>query len=269
MMSPLVRLLIKVTGNGFAQQTLQRIVNKVQYLMGIGFGTDAETSGEEGVFQLLRQRSQAPYCIFDVGANKGQYLRLLFDCFENDKIDVHCFEPGKSTYEALRRSAPESPAIKLNNIALGKICGETQLYYDKTTSGLASLTKRRLDHFNIDFDQSETIAVDTVDNYCSNNNIGKIDLLKIDVEGHELDVLTGANSMLTKQAIEVVSFEFGGCNIDTCSYFQDFYYFFKSVGMRIFRITPSGYLYPIDSYLEIYEQFRTTNFVAIRNHGDA
>ena len=71
--------------------------------------------------------------------------------------------------------------------------------------------------------------------------------------------------MFNKQKINIVTFEFGGCNIDTRSFFQDFYYFFKDVQMDIFRITPSGYLYPINSYKEIFEQFRTTNFVAMRN----
>jgi len=85
------------------------------------------------------------------------------------------------------------------------------------------------------------------------------------VGGHELDVLTGASEMFHKRAIQMVTFEFGGCNIDTRSFFQDFYYFFQDFGMNISRITPSGYLFPIPSYKEILEQFRTTNFVAIRN----
>ncbi len=62
----------------------------------------------------------------------------------------------------------------------------------------------------------------------------------------------------------MATFEFGGCNIDTRTYFQDFYYFFEDVGMRVLRITPSGFLTPIDSYKEVYEQFTTTNFVALK-----
>jgi hypothetical protein len=40
-------------------------------------------------------------------------------------------------------------------------------------------------------------------------------------------------------------------------------YFFQGAKMKIRRITPSGYLHPIESYKEIDEQFRTTNFIAI------
>ena len=70
--------------------------------------------------------------------------------------------------------------------------------------------------------------------------------------------------MFSRQAINIVSFEFGGCNIDTRSFFQDFFFFFKTMNMSIFRITPSEYLHPNKTYKEVYEQFVTTNFVAAR-----
>lgn len=44
--------------------------------------------------------------------------------------------------------------------------------------------------------------------------------------------------MFERGAIDRVTFEFGGCNIDTRTYFQDYWYFFKTFGFRVFRITP-------------------------------
>ena len=142
---------------------------------------------------------------------------------------------------------------------------EAVLHFNSVGSGLASLTKRRLDHFGIDFNKSEKVEISTIDNYCSENAINHIHLLKIDIEGHELDALAGARRMFDKKSIDIVTFEFGGCNIDTRTFFQDFWYFFSEINMKMFRITPSGYLYPIESYNEIYEQFRTINFIATSN----
>lgn len=70
--------------------------------------------------------------------------------------------------------------------------------------------------------------------------------------------------MFSQSAIDLVTFEFGGCNIDTRTYFQDFFYFFQDRKMRIARITPAGYLYELESYKEVFEQFRTTNFICYR-----
>ena len=82
------------------------------------------------------------------------------------------------------------------------------------------------------------------------------------MEGHELDVLRGATEMLREGKVSLVSFEFGGCNIDTRTFLQDFWYFFESYGMSMMgRITPTGFVQPLGKYSELYEQFTTTNYL--------
>lgn len=233
--------------------------------MGIGSGGGVGSSGEQVAFQILKEKANAPYCIFDIGANKGQFLRLILANMPAASSTIHCFEPGRETFRCLTEAFPDPMGIKLNQTAMGSHSGEAVLHYDIEGSGLASSTRRRLDHFAIDFNKAENVSVTTIDHYCAAHGISHIHLLKIDVEGHELDVLAGASGMFADRAIDVVTFEFGGCNIDTRTFFQDFWYFFQKVNFSLFRITPSGYLYPISSYNEINEQFRTTNFIAVAN----
>jgi FkbM family methyltransferase len=264
-MSILKKAFLLISGNHFVQRILEKNVQIAQDLMGIGSGGGVSSSGEQAIFYVLKQRLKSPYCIFDVGSNKGQFLQLILDEIAADDFSIHCFEPGGETFKILVKSSIEDKRIKLNNIGLGKEKGEAVLHFDSDGSGLASLTKRKLNHFGIDFNKSEKVRISTIDNYCAENAINHIHLLKIDVEGHELDVLTGSKRMFDAKSIDMVTFEFGGCNIDTRTFFQDFWYFFSEIKMKIFRITPSGYFYPIESYKEIYEQFRTTNFIAISN----
>lgn len=264
-MSVFKNVLIKVSGNHLIQSLLEKNVRISQFLMGIGSGGGVSSSGEQAIFQILQQRIKPPYCIFDIGSNKGQFLQLILDNISVDDFSIHCFEPGHETFAILAEASKKDKRINLNNIGLGKEKSKSVLYYDIPGSGIASLTKRKLDHFNVDFSKEEQVDIDTIDNYCSENAIDHIHLLKIDIEGHELDALSGAKKMFASKSIDIVTFEFGGCNIDTRTFFQDFWYFFHEANFRILRITPSGYLYPLKSYKEIDEQFRTINFIAISN----
>lgn len=264
-MSVLKRVLIKAAGNRLVQTFLEKNVRVSQYLMGVGAGSGVLSSSEQAIFKVLAKTKSPSYCIFDVGANKGQFLRLVTENVTSNDIRIHCFEPGHETFRLLAESCKGNKRVKLNNIGLSKEKGEALLHYDDFGSGLASLTKRNLKHFNIDFGKSEKVVIDTIDNYCFENSIDHIHLLKIDIEGHELDALAGATHMFATKSIDIVTFEFGGCNIDTRVFFQDFWYFFSKVNFSLFRITPSGYLHPLKSYREMFEQFTTTNFLALAN----
>ncbi|MFA5832073.1 MAG: FkbM family methyltransferase [Bacteroidota bacterium] len=255
--------LIQLSGNEIIQNVLQYNVKISQILMGIGSGSGVLSSGEGAIFQILRQKCVPPFCIFDIGSNQGEYVKLVMKNLLIEDYSLHCFEPGPDTFNLLVKNVKDIKNIKLNNIGISKEKGEASLYFNKSGSGLASLSKRRLDHFGIDFNKTEKIKLDTIDNYCFENTVNHIHLLKIDIEGHELDALLGACKMFEKKQIDIVTFEFGGCNIDSRTYFQDYWYFFREINMKIFRITKSGYLFPIKCYSEIHEQFRTTNYLAM------
>jgi FkbM family methyltransferase len=259
-------LAIKLTSSRAVQRMLDRAVTRAQLLLGVGLGADVGTSGEAALFGRLSAapQTQEPLCIFDVGANRGQFLDLALAALGNRPFVIHSFEPSASTFKMLTTGRQPDSRVFLNPFGLGKSKAELTLYYDQPGSGLASLTKRRLDHFGMTFEASERVTIETLDSYCEERGIKHIDLLKMDVEGHELDVLLGAQQMFAG-AVSMATFESGGCNIDTRTFFQDFFYFFRGCGMSVYRITPSGLLFAIPKYEERFEQFRTTNFVAVRD----
>ena len=252
-----------IMGNKIAQKYIARRIKKSQILAGIGSGGSVENSGEKSICKKLKCLKQDSYCLFDVGANKGDFTKIILDFFSNDNIVIHSFEPSKATFELLSNNIKSGKVI-LNNKGLGKEAGIFPFYTDFPGSGAASLTKRNLDHLGIDFDYSEDVSIDTLDEYCLANNIKEIDLLKLDVEGHELYVLQGSKEMLKRKMIKMISFEFGGCNIDTRTFLRDFYYLLNEFGFLLYRITPSGYFYLLNNYSEKLELFRTTNYIGIR-----
>jgi len=265
-MNFLKRSVFKLSGSKFLQKLLEKNINLSQKLMGIGSGADVNTSGEEILIKKLLELKLPEVVVFDVGANTGEFSEMIIASLDNKlNFQLHLFEPSQFSFKKLTERITPSQKIILNNFALGKKEETAELFYEKEGSGFASLTKRRLEHFDINFNKSERIQIKTVDSYCTLKDIKNIDLLKIDVEGHELDVLEGSAKMFEKNVVRMVSFEFGGCNIDTRTYYQDFFYFFKDQKMDIHRIIPSGKLIPMNDYREIQEQFRTTNFLAIRS----
>ena len=251
------------------RRQLAWLVSAAQGHLGIGTGGDVTSSGEQAIFEQLNNSTKSldrPVCVFDVGSNQGQFLKLIDQALAKVPHQTHCFEPAPATFAILQKNAGSRSNVVCNSFGLGKVAGEYELFSDTAGSGLASLSPRRLDHFGIKFHRKEKVQVQTLDDYCAQHNIANIDLLKLDVEGHELEVLTGGTKMFAERRIGIVTFEFGGCNIDSRTFFQDFYYFFHAHGMAsIFRILPSGPLERIQSYSEDHEQFRTTNFIVLRD----
>ncbi|HWZ03610.1 MAG TPA: FkbM family methyltransferase, partial [Mucilaginibacter sp.] len=84
--------------------------------------------------------------------------------------------------------------------------------------------------------------------------------LKLDIEGNELNALKGAEKMLKSKSVKSIQFEFGTCNIDSRTYFRDFW-FLLNQDYNIFRVVKDG-LYPITAYTEYDEVFATINYYA-------
>ena len=224
---------------------------------GFGGGADVKTSGEVGVFNLVVGPSPV---LFDVGGHLGQYTEAFLQAHPDGRVFV--FEPSTSHFAVLNERLGNRDNITLVNSGLSDRPGELPLYKHDDISGLASLTKRRLDHFNIAMNKVEVVKLETLDSAMRDQAVASIDLLKIDVEGHELDVLKGATQAFQNNRIKLVQFEFGGCNLDTRTTLQDFFYFFKRYGFAIGLVQPSGNVYWLPTYDEFFEQYRTTNFVA-------
>jgi FkbM family methyltransferase len=230
--------------------------------MNIGLGSDFSTSGEKWVLGYIKSKieKKSELIIFDIGANIGEYTKQLKNIFDNLPLKIYSFEPSKTTYEKLTQNIGEQKNIYIYNIGFNDKDTIATLYSNKNSSGIASIYQRNLQHLDTKLDQMNTIELTTVDNFCTKYSIPHIDFLKIDVEGNELKVLTGAKTMITNGNIDFIQFEFGGTAIDAHIYFQDFFYLLKDK-YHISRILHNG-LRQINTYSELHEIFMTTNFFA-------
>jgi FkbM family methyltransferase len=136
-----------------------------------------------------------PRMIFDVGANVGQTAEICARAFP--QATIHAFEPVPETFAIMRRNVAPIAAVTPVNVALSDQVGETLM-----TEGLGGEntigTSHRGDAATV------PVALDTIDTYMSANGIARLDLLKMDVEGHELQVLAGAQQALAGGAVDYV-----------------------------------------------------------------
>lgn len=239
--------------------TVERIEMTSGLVLGKGWGSDTVREEAAACVALLSPESLGGTGLIalDIGANCGTWTEALL--LSRPDAIVFCFEPSGEAFEELQNKFSGTPNVHLVRAAVGNRNGEATLWADTPGSGLASLTKRRLSHLGIDFEHSEIVDLVTLDDWCALNSITPA-LIKIDVEGHELDVLKGGLTVL--EGVQVVQFEFGGCNIDSRTYFQDFWYFFNSLDFKLIRLAP-GALIEVNRYRESDETFRTTNYLAV------
>jgi FkbM family methyltransferase len=255
--------LLRILSGSVATQPLWESLHRSSLVgMNIGMGDDFTVSGEMFAIHYATRtlRNARPLTIFDVGANLGGYANAVVRELRGG-VNLYCFEPSKATFQGLSEALAGFHNVRLFNIGLSNVNGALLLYSNAPCSGLASFYSRRLDHFGKSMTFSEEVATRTLDSFCSEHRINHIDFLKLDVEGHELKALEGAKELIGNDCIDFIQFEFGGCNIDSRTFFQDFYYLLNPK-FRIYRVLRNG-LASIDQYRETLEQFVTTNFLAI------
>lgn len=167
----------------------------------------------------------ADLVIFDVGTNMGDYISLCFDNVAGNIKTIYGFEPNKDVYEKAVERFQKDPRVKIQNLALGsEAANDLKLHipgklhevngekvWKQDAHVLASLVDRPIWHTWSDCTPgTQLVNVTTLDQFIEQEKLDKIDYLKIDVEGLELEVLKGASKSLKSGLIKGGQFEYGG-----------------------------------------------------------
>lgn len=224
---------------------------------------NAEVSGERFLIEevLPSHLPSAGQTIFDIGAHKGLYSKRLRKTFPTAAI--YAFEPNVETFRILESNLV-SDRVRCFNLGLGSEVGSGILYYyadDKVTSH-ASIYKEVLQqlHGSLQVGQ-ETFEMTTLDRFCESFCVDHIDFLKIDTEGHELEVLKGGKGMVSDDRIDIIQFEFNEMNVISRVFLRDFYAVLGA--FDIYRLD-THQLIPMTKYTPVDEIFLFQNLVAIR-----
>lgn len=148
--------------------------------------------------------------VFDVGANNGRFSVVMAEHFPN--ASIYAFEPVEGTFEKLKESCARYSNIQCVNLALGDRQGSTFMQVmtcnEMNSIEVNPLLQQFFSEAIITPKKSVEIQLDTLDHFMTLNELHEIDLLKIDTEGHDLQVLKGASNLLNQKEIRFILIEY-------------------------------------------------------------
>lgn len=163
----------------------------------LGFSlTTTERLGVDPDLDLARFTVDNPLrTIFDVGGNFGQTALQFAASFPT--ATIYTFEPVPSSFQRLQKAVEGQKRIKSFNLGLGEVAGSMSMNLTSHAGSNSLLSVQSSQ-------ESIVVPIHTIDAFASAHSLESIDLLKIDVEGYELQVLQGAEGLLREQKIRYV-----------------------------------------------------------------
>lgn len=163
---------------------------------------------------LVRKLVHSGMLVFDVGANIGNYSILLSKIVGNSG-NVYSFEPASSTFEKLQERIVQSRCNNIHIFRKAVYSENTTIEFNEfpddysvwNSIGTPQMLNPQTFAEYVPIVHTEIVETITLDSFCEEQNIKKIDYLKLDVEGAETDALQGASSLLKVKAIHFLQFE--------------------------------------------------------------
>jgi FkbM family methyltransferase len=162
--------------------------------------------GSDLMFDLHRVLGPHVSTIVDVGANRGQSALAFMDAF--GQACVYSFEPQAIALAQLNCLAAKSPRLKVFPFALGSNPATVPLNIAASDDG-SSLLDFQTPGRHPWTTPAGTVSVEVrrLDEVARSLSLERIDLLKIDTQGFDLEVLRGAGELLRTGPIRAILIE--------------------------------------------------------------
>lgn len=194
---------------------MKQLINKYLRKLGVEVhGTGYLQALAKGEFKKNAFDIQKDYCnnpapvIFDLGANNGDISKIYLEYFSSARI--FAFEPFPDSAKNYKSNFKDDARVKCFELAISDVKEEKNFFVNKNVD-TNSLLKPQKSGLSSDA-QVENISVIkvqsiTLDEFCKQNNIDHIDILKMDIQGGELNALKGAVKLLKENKIGMIYME--------------------------------------------------------------
>lgn len=224
----------------------------------LNYKNDVVSGEQHFLSSYLSPRSNP--VVIDIGAHEGSYCQAILKA--NPNVRIFAFEPHPATYSRLVASLSGVQNVTPVNAGCSSTAGQMILYDYAQGEGSqhASLHSGVINDLHGKTANEQAVQVVDLDTYASQHNIAYVDLLKIDTEGHELEVLKGALRLLREKQIGAIQFEFNEMNVVSRVFVKDFYDLLPTY--EFYRLVRTG-LVPLGPYSPLlHELFAFQNIIA-------
>lgn len=180
------------------------------------------------LMRLKEKKGFVPEYIVDVGAYKGSWTEETKEIFPDSRILMIEAQPDKETY--LKKIKDQFPSTVDYTIRLLGAEEKDAVSFFKLETGSSVLKEQS----NAPYDVT-MLPMHTLDKVIAERNIPKVSLLKLDVQGFELEVLRGARETLKNTEVILLEVSFLPFNKD-CPLFNDVINFMKEQGFLVYDI---------------------------------
>jgi FkbM family methyltransferase len=214
-------------------------------------------NGERRVLEIM-SRSR-PRCLFDVGANRGDWTAAAAQLMPQSTI--HAFEIVPQTFKELDARLGHTPNVRLNEAGLASRSQQVTIHLGPS-SDTATACRIEGMRFHEEYYSARVRcnAIAAAD-YLRTHAIEEVDLVKIDVEGMDLEVIRGFGERL--RDVRVIQFEYGIFNIASHDLLGDFYRHLGAHGFAVGKIFPRRVAF-LDYHFSM-ENFHGSNYLAVRS----
>lgn len=213
------------------------------------FSYDADINGENTLIRVIAgHNTNSSFVFFDVGANVGEWTSYCLEQFKQENVEGHLFELSSETYETLSSKLADQNNLILNNLGLSdKNESVSFKNYGKDNGGNTIIMNADYHKKSYEVCHAKIIMGDS---YCSEKQISRINLLKVDTEGADYSVLMGLEKGFENKKIDIVQFEYGYTHADAKTLMRDFFQFFEKHGYIVGRLSPHGVVFKIFEYAD-------------------
>jgi FkbM family methyltransferase len=218
---------------------------------------DMTTNGELRALRLLGIIE--PKCVFDVGANTGEWSQLVSQLYPS--CSIHAFEIVPSTFQELVQNTKSIARLIPNNFGLSDEPGTISISLGSDDTRTATACKiEGMKYHDQYYGREIQCEVRKASDYVREKDIAGIDFVKIDVEGMDLRVIKGFEESIG--LVRALQFEYSAFNIASHDFLRDFCSYLNGHGFAVGKIFPRC----VDFFEYHFgrENFQASNYVAVR-----